>query len=194
MNPLSGSYDADGESGPTAPVAATALDWKNDVDLHASDASFAKEDVKVSFGGGVPDVTIDRTGPEVTVSGTLSNFNIGKLVTNGSAGFSVSEVGVGVHLAGGDLSDARLLKVGLTNVGLTFGDPAGAHFTTPLGSLRLAAIGPSDAQAATDSRRWLALNGGWTGPPIALGGVGGPFTGSVSDPKLELNSASGGTA
>src|SRR5262249_61563506 len=101
--------------------------------------------------------------------------------------------GVGVHLAGGDLAGGKLLKIGLTNVIVTFGDAAGAHFTTPSGSLRLAAIGPSDAQAATDSRRWLALNGGWTGT-LAIGGLTGPFTGAVTDPKLELNTAGGGSA
>ena len=113
----------------------------------------------VPTAGGPVQVTL--AGDLLSVGGDITNLTIGTFVS-GSAHFNVTEETVSVDLDGdgkADLTGATLLTVGLTQLNLTVGDPAGPHLQITGGSLVIAAL----KAPAPDTGTWTAIEGSISG-------------------------------
>ena len=130
------------------------------------------------------------TGTLTQVSGHLDSLVIGGFV-HGSADFDLSKSLVGVHLTTENLANALLLTLGLSNLNLTVGDPAGVHLTVQSGTLSIAVLEAPAPSTGTDTRTWLALQGS-VGTIGFFGVTGLDLT--VSSLSLALNRASGARA
>ena len=155
---------------------STALNWTTAIDLDEAAPTFGADAIVVLG------ETIDRTTQQVSVSGSIDNLQLLDLLS-GSAKFSVASDTVDADVDGDgtkDLDDVKLLRLGLTELNLKIG-VANAGFTLS-GSLAIAAL------AATDARRWIAVQASNVGGSLTLPDV----EAVLSAGRVDLNRASAG--
>ena len=187
------SIDINTAAGQASPaVLATALDWTTAIDLDG-DGTFGDE---VSAAGQV----IDLAGQLLRASGRV-DINLFDLVA-GTVAFAFEQRTIGVQLAGGNLTGAKLTTFGLdvlpddgdasngVEQGLFIGVPGSVGFQL---GLRLAAAG--DDQARADDRHAQLERGRRPRSPAArFTGLGDDFKAEVVSLGVEINRASVGTA
>ncbi|HVP75835.1 MAG TPA: hypothetical protein VMS63_07420, partial [Gaiellaceae bacterium] len=198
LNQASGAY-TNGAS-----VDATPLDWTTALDLNTNGTFGEMPDDQLTVGS----IPIDLTGATFTISGTASVQLFGMITGTVAFAFQQQTVSVDVDRdgtlelpvsgtawargpPGPDLTNATLTTFGLSvpsGQTLTFG-VGGVGFSVSAGSLALAIVTPSaSAQAAGDSRSWLALNAQITAATFT--GIPG-LTLTVTALTVGINRASG---
>ncbi len=130
---------------------------------------------------------IEYSGKMLALSGTLTNLNIYNLV-QGTASFAISQSTVNATVPGGELTDASLLTVGLSNLqGSAGGGGYGLAVTS--GNIGIAVLQPSDAQSPSSNRAdWLAVD---ATNLAAMLNLGTNLSATVDSLTLEINQASG---
>ena len=176
------------QAGGTGPdhAPATALNWA--ADLEPSGAT--------TFGGTVnpgsllpsppvpPDLTIAFTGPQLAVSGALTNLNIFNVIT-GSADFAISQTTVNASLGGNTtLTGATLIQVALNNLQAGAG-AGGFGVAVTGGTLGLAVL---QATGTNDSRYWIGVTGSGLAANLSLTSS---VTASVANLSIAINQAGG---
>ena len=198
LNQASGTY-TNGTS-----VDAAPLDWTTALDLNTNGTFGETPEDQLTVGS----IPIDLTGATFTVSGTASVQLFGMITGTVAFAFQQQTVSVDVDRdgtlelpvsgtawargpPGPDLTNATLTTFGLSvpsGQTLTFG-VGGVGFSVSAGSLALAIVTPSaSAQAAGDSRSWLALDAQITAASFT--GIPG-LTLTVTALTVEINRASG---
>ena len=163
-------------SGVTVLYNSAALNWTTAIDLDETATTFSADAIVVLG------ETIDRTTQQVSVAGSIDNLQLLDLLS-GAAKFSVASDTVDADVDGDgikDLDDVKLLRLGLTELNLKIGIE-NAGFTLS-GSLAIVAL------AATDARRWIAVQASNVGGSLTLPDV----EAILSAGKVDLNRASGG--
>ncbi|HET6548786.1 MAG TPA: calcium-binding protein, partial [Solirubrobacter sp.] len=201
INKAAGQY----VSAPGAtPLLATALDWATDdetpaaltVDQDATDGWSAPSTL-VNPGAALPapgvELPITLRGEQLAIAGKLTGINIFDFV-RGSADFEIESTTTAIDLPAGvqDPASPSLLKLGLSDLSLTIGDPDGINFSITGGSLALAivkATAPTDTTKG-DTRSWLALKGSLTDATIN-GLPDGIAKFEIKSLTVEVNRASG---
>ena len=139
VNRASGAFDPDGTG--TNAIAASPLTWGSQIDqlegetiksMIDTDESGAFNATGVSVGGMPITLTSDDL---LLLAGDLTDVSLANGFVKGRVHFELSKQLVDVHLATGDLTDAVLLSLGLSQLNLTVGDPASVHVSITSGSL-----------------------------------------------------------
>ena len=165
LNVAEGARNPDGVAGSGDETPAAVLDWSTALT-------------------GAPVTLTDGT---TTISGHLAALMIDGFVT-GSGMFQLDVHRVGVHVGTGDLTNALLLALHMTNMQVTVGDPStgGVGFSSTGGVLDLAAL--QAPPTATDDRLWIAAEGTISG--VAFSG-GANISLDPVDLNVTLNVADG---
>ena len=177
-----------GGTGPSN-IAATPLDWTNDLDLQQN-GQYGKPADQVNPGAGLSpsvDLTITYTGQELAVSGSLTSLNIFNIIT-GSANFALSQSTVNVAFNGtgpADLTGATLIQIGLSGLNATAGT-GGFGVAVTGGDLGIAVLEPSDP--GVDGRHWVAVYG--TGLSASLN-LGSSISATLASVSVQINQAGG---
>ena len=140
--------------------------------------------------GPTTSLTIDFPAALTFVSGDLESLTVANGFVTGSAHFAIKKTLVGVHLTTGDLTNAVLLTLGLSNVDLHIGTGL-VNFEVHDGSLAIASLTAPAATApapATESRSWLGVNADLGS--ITFHGIPG-LTLDVSALHIAINTANG---